>query len=283
MKGIDKKRLLMVLALASMTIFQSCENSETEGPVISQQEEIEIVESSTDRENILDEDLLVVERILAAPHSFGGRLSTVESCAVVTRNKEEKMITIDFGNGCTDRFGRERSGKIIITFRGEFARHADRIISFEDYFINNRKITGTIQLLNFHRNDEDNLTSTRKLVDYAINYPDGNTFVKNGSVTREWIEGEGDTIAYNNIYKITGSYHGVSSRGREIKYTITEPIIADFNCHAAGGFLRTAGVTEVIIKNSENRKIRTVAYGDGTCDNEYTITVNGRSRTITRS
>jgi hypothetical protein len=62
---------------------------------------------------------------------------------------------------------------------------------------------------------------------------------------------------------------------------ITEPIVAQFSCRAEGGFLRVAGVKEMTASGNNFSKKRSIDYGDGTCDNEITVTINDRTFTIT--
>jgi hypothetical protein len=62
---------------------------------------------------------------------------------------------------------------------------------------------------------------------------------------------------------------------------ITEPIIAQFSCRAEGGFLRVSGVKEMTKSAGDRSRTRVINYGDGTCDNEITVTINDRTFTIT--
>jgi hypothetical protein len=239
-----------------------------------------IAENSTVSDNTLEEDLQTFDEAIAIKAS-GGRIA-VTSCATVTADTVAKKITIDFGTGCTGRYGRTRSGKIIITYGGTFGDHmANRIITFENYKVNNRQIAGTIELRNFNRNSQNQLTAERKVIDYTVTFPNGNTFVLNGSTLRTWISGEDDEIVGNEVISITGSYEGISTNGRKYNRTITVPIIADFNCRATGGFLRISGTEEMTLTTARKNRTRTVNYGTGDCDNEFTITVNGKSKTVT--
>lgn len=281
MSTLMKSILMLGTLFTSLILFQACDSNDDENITLSSDEELDIVENSNDAENTIDEDLQVMS--LEQTTSSGGRIAG-ETCAVVTKDETAKTITIDFGDGCVGPYGRERSGKIIITYGGTFDDDmANRVITFEDYYVNNKNITGTVALRDINRNDDGNLTATRELVDYAIHFPDGNSFTLNGSTTREWLEGEGDSIITNDVFRITGAYEGVSTRGRTFSHEIVEPIIADFNCRASGGFLRVAGVREMRISKVDRERVRTIDYGDGECDNEITVTINGKVFTITAS
>ncbi|NJM93446.1 MAG: hypothetical protein HC842_01210 [Cytophagales bacterium] len=138
-----------------------------------------------------------------------------------------------------------------------------------------RSITGTIEVRNVNLNSSGNLTFTRKVTGYTITFPGGRTVTINGEVTRELIEGAGDGILSNNVYSITGNYTATSSRGRSYTYTITEPVIANFNCRADGQMLRTQGVITITRQMLRRTMTKTVNFGTGSCDNSYEVTVEG--------
>jgi hypothetical protein len=269
-----------ILAFLMTTVFFSSCKDENENPV-TEQEEVEIVNQSSSSENLADEELTAVDEELVL-NPQGGRIAGT-GCAVVTWNEEAKTVTLDFGDGCVGIYGRERSGKIIITYGGEFGDHlANRVISFENYFVNNKQITGTIELRDFNTDDNGHLTATRKRINLAMHFPDGNTFTTNGSTTVTWIEGGGDDDLSNDVLSITGAYEGISSRGRTITHTIIEPVIVNYSCYADGGFARVDGKIEIKIAGARER-VRTIDFGDGTCDQTITVTINGKILTVTLS
>jgi hypothetical protein len=279
MKTINVLDSLKMLVLCSALCFVQACDDEKETPM-TEEEEVEIAQESNDAENTMDEDVQDFEGMVAESESDGGRIA--EACVVVTRDSEAKTITLDFGDGCVGPHGRERSGKVIITYGGEFGDNlANRVITFEDYFVNDKQITGRIELRDFNLNAEGHLTLTRKLVDYTVHFPDGHEFKLNGSRTVEWIDGQGDDDRSNDVLSITGSYTGESTRGRKVEFTIIEPVIASFPCRAEGKFLRVDGKTELKISSASRLRVRTVDYGDGDCDGTIVITINNKILTIT--
>jgi hypothetical protein len=206
---------------------------------------------------------------------------SLPSCAIVTNDKDKKMLTIDFGSGCVGAYGRTRSGKIIILYNSTLGDSlANRTITFDNYKVNNKSITGMIELRDISKNVEGNLQATRRVTDLKITFPNGKFVTFNGSRTREWIAGAGDTDATNNKYRITGTLTGISSTGRTFTHEITVPVIVDFACAKAGKFARVAGVVETTKVGGFGERKRTVNYGDGTCDNEITVITFRRTYTI---
>lgn len=276
-----KKNMLFLMLIGAIGL-SAC-NDEKEAPQLDVQEDLEVAQNTSLSESLSEEDVSFSYIAADGIAADGGKILNDDlPCAQITHDKESNTIVIDFGDGCVGPYGRERSGKIIIAYGGSFNDHlANRVITFEDYFVNNRQITGAIELRDLNRNEEGFVTATRRLVDYTITFPNGDNYIANGSITREWIEGEGDRNPRTNVIRITGSYEGVSSRGRSHTIDIIEPIIASFPCRSAGGFLRIAGLKEIRWSNEVAARIRTVYYGNGECDNEISVTVNGRSFTIT--
>jgi hypothetical protein len=271
---------LRTLAFLMISVLAfSCKDEEEE--VFTEQQEVEVISESSNAESITEEEVQGIEEELVQ-NPMGGRIKG-NGCAVVTWDQEAKTVTLDFGTGCTGVYGRTRKGKVIITYGGEFGDHqANRVISFDNYFVNEKQITGTIELRDFNQDDEGRLTATRKRNDLTVHFPDGHTFTSNGSTTVTWLEGAGDQDMSNDVLQITGSYTGVSSRGREVTHTILEPVIVSYACYLDGGFARVDGLTELRISGQRER-VRTVDFGDGTCDESITVTINGRVYTITVS
>jgi len=258
----------------------SCNRDENVQPGTDTEEE-QTVESASTGDDASDDAL---EMSYQAEHQLSVSSGRVKNnmCAVITKDTVNKIITIDFGDGCVGPWGRERKGKIIIAYSSKVGDSlANRIITFENYFVNNKGVTGTIELRDVSINSEGHLVSTNRLKDLTITFPNGQKIVYNGSRTREWLAGQGDDDPTNNKYRITGSVTGESTWGRSFTQEITVPIISDWSCAAEGGFARVSGVVEMTKLNGYSVRKRTVDYGDGTCDNVITITTFKRTFTIT--
>ena len=264
-------------------ILSSCEEEDDlTTSELSETEQVEIFSNVTESSNHVDEEIDISYQAQLNETSGGREIPLWEECVTISRDTLSKQVVIDFGDGCTGPYGRTRKGQLIITYGGEFNdMTANRVITFQNYFVNNRQFKGSIELRNINRNEEDHLTATRSLTDFTVIFPSGDSLVTNGSTTREWLEGEGDGDPRTNALRLTGSYEGVSTRGRSFSHEIVEPVIANFNCRFSGGFLRTAGVIEMTITGIRRERVRTIDYGDGSCDSEYTITINDRVTTIT--
>lgn len=207
---------------------------------------------------------------------------TLPSCAIVSNDKAAKILTIDFGAGCVNAYGRTRSGKILVAYTTTIGDSlANRIITFENYKVNNKSIEGTIELRDISINPAGNLQSTRKMTDLKVSFPNGKSVTFNGSRTREWLAGKGDNDPTNNKFKLTGTVTGISSTGKTFTHEITVPVIVDFACAKQGNLARISGVVETSKVSGYGARKRTVDYGDGTCDKIITVTTFRRTYTIT--
>lgn len=270
---------LILMTIAGGLMLAACEREErySQG---SDQEEEQTIESASVSEDVSDDALEIAGQAETEIADAGGRIASV--CATVTRDNENKQITVDFGDGCVGPYGRERKGKIIITYSGVVGDSlANRIITFEDYFVNNVGVTGVIELRDIALNDAGNLQSTKKLTDLKATFPNGEYVIFNGSRTRELISGYADADPLNNVYRITGSVSGETTTGRSFTHVITTPVVANWACAGEGGFARVSGVVELTRLSGYASRTRVVDYGDGSCDNTITITTFRRTYVVT--
>jgi len=276
-----KKRIFNSISslLFILSLLASCQREEGLEQGTDQEEE-QIVESASVSEDASDDALeisaLAETQLIAA----GGRVET-DQCPTITHDVLNKKIIIDFGDGCVGPYGRERRGKIIVAYSHVIGDSiANRVITFEDYFVNNKGVAGTIELRDVAINAQGNLQCTKRLIDLTITFPNGEHVVFNGSRVREWLAGAGDDNRFNNLYRITGSVTGIWSTGRTFTHEIVEPIIADWSCAASGNFPRIAGVVQVTKLGGYKDRMRRVDYGNGECDNIIVITTFRRSYNV---
>lgn len=271
---------IYAFALTLAVAFSSCDRQNELGQGTDLEEEQTLEYASVGEEASDDVLEVAYETEVELKNSESGRRAS--SCADVTNDKVNKIITIDFGDGCIGPHGRERSGKIFIKYSSEVGDStANRIITFENFFVNNKGVTGTIELKDISENNEGYLQSVKRLIDLKITFSNGEYIVFNGSRTREWMEGRGDGDPSNNVFRITGEISGTSSTGRSFTNEITTPIIADWSCAAEGNFARVSGVVEMTNLGGYVKRKRIVDYGDGTCDNVITIKTIKRTYNVT--
>jgi hypothetical protein len=208
--------------------------------------------------------------------STEGNRMFLSECATVTidTNVFPRTMTINFGDvNCLCHDGKYRRGKIIITFTGRY-RQPGTVIThgFENYFVNDRSVDGTKVVTNMGENENGNLYFTIEVVG-VIQKPDGGgTFSWNSSRVREWIQGSDTPNRWDDIYLITGTAQGIRPSGLTWEREIMTPLRVELACR----FI----VSGTIEMRPQDRPVRLLDYGNGDCDNEATVTINGETYTI---
>lgn len=210
----------------------------------------------------------------------GGRMEERKEspirCATKTHDKELNIITIDFGDGCEDRFGKVRSGKIIITYTDRrFVPGAVHAITFENFFIDGIQIEGTRTRTNISESTEDTLKFQTVLEAGKVTWEDG-TFA-----TREadWITTRiRASNPINDERILTGGASGVTREGANYTVEITKDIVWKRGCLSNLRVMVPVEGTKV--KEVEGGSTVVIDYGDGTCDNLIDITKDGVTETV---
>jgi hypothetical protein len=183
-----------------------------------------------------------------------------------------KTVTIDFGSGCVGKDGKLRKGKIITTYTGPmFMPGSMATTTFDNYNVDSFQIEGTHSVKN---------TSTSNAISWSVKVTGGKiTNTLNGK-WRKWdsernhSQIQGSDTPYNfsdDVFQITGSASGSNSNGVSWTSTITDPLTRKVSCRWID-----AGKIEIV----RNANTAILDFGDGTCDNKMTITINGISYNI---
>lgn len=186
------------------------------------------------------------------------------------------VMDIDFGTvNCTANNGRQRRGVLHITFTGRY-RDAGTVITItpQNYYVNDKHVEGTKTITN-NGLDQDGHMSYSIVADGTITAPDGSWHhTHHAERTRTWIAGQ-DTPQWNDdVYLITGSGYGVNKHDVHYTTTITTALRVETGCP----YRVTAGVVEI---HPDNKPVRTIDYGTGSCDGTITVTVNGHTFSVT--
>lgn len=263
---------LLVLAFALVSCNEEQEQAFQDDPVseaaVASEEDIE-----ADFDDALDMSFSAMDITL----SENGRVAEDErfQCAEVT--KEENTIIIDFGDGCIGPHGRERKGKIIITYTGRYWMPGSVITTtLENYVVNNRQIEGTRTVTNLSASLTDNPEHKIELFDGKITWPNGEFATRNATKYRTWVR-NGSPL--NDLIELFGTASGINRNGVEYTATVSEstPLIFKRACRPNRVFIPVKGI-KVITR--VDRPTVTIDYGNGECDNVVTVTYNDVIRDI---
>lgn len=185
-----------------------------------------------------------------------------------------KTVTVDYGStNCDCNDGKQRRGKIVTTFTGQYIAQGTIITHIPiDYFVNDIKIEGVKTVENMGLNSA-NQPYFDVIISGVATLTTGETLTYNSVRVRKWVAGYNTLIyRWDDEYEIIGTSQGTFSFGGGYTAQTTNPLRVKVGC----GF----PVSGTIIVTPENKPLRTVDYGSGNCDFTFTVTVNGNTYTF---
>lgn len=200
----------------------------------------------------------------------------VMACASFTADftGEVNTITLNFGeDNCQGEDGKYRRGMLEIAFPDNWAEAgASHTITATGYGINDYVYNGT-RTVTYNGLNEDNNPSSSVSSNLTIDKPNnGGKIVWNSSRMRVWDEGFADGNPWNNKVSITGNASGTAASGTSFNADILDALVVAANCSNV-----VAGQLNI---SSNSFDTRVIDYGNGDCDNEATLTVNGNTVTF---
>lgn len=268
------KLFLCLIVLISIS-FASCEKAEDGNEVVS----TKAVQDETVADiiwNTIDADVDYVSDFLESK----GYKSVTDTCPMIIVDHPDSVffprtIIIDFGDGCETYHGRIKSGKIIIEISAPMHLAGSvRTVTLDDYTINNHLIEGTKVLTNKGINDLGFMNWDVILRGGKITFPDGNISTRVMDHNRQWVRGvDSPRYWWDDAWLITGTASGNNVDGVIYNNNISTPILVKAVCR-----FPVSGTIDMEINDLGTMVLD---YGDGTCDNEATITYGDRIWTIT--
>jgi len=217
----------------------------------------------------LTEDIVSREKITAimVTHNmehalrYGNRLVMMHKGRTVVdmTNEQARIITVDFGEGCTGLWDQTRAGKIIITVTGPRKQvGSTRTVTFDNYYFNGIKVEGTKVTTNEGENDNMNIVFSVSLTEGRIILPNDTVIEREFYREREWISGYDTWNLWDDECMITGYASGTTYKGFAYENTITSALHWKRVCK-----FFVSGIIEVTREGIEPFEID---FGDGECD-----------------
>ncbi|WP_127342606.1 hypothetical protein [Ancylomarina longa] len=178
-------------------------------------------------------------------------------------------IILDYGTGNQkDYLGREKRGKICNEISGRYdTGTCKQEIHFEDFYINDLKINGSIEVQSTGFNDNDQLSFTINYQDIVFESTNGKTYTISGSKTKEWVVGyDTPSNPWDDQFLVSGSGSGIDSEERAYHFELSTPLLISQSCE----FILSGEVAFTVENDS-----CTYNFGDGLCDNKGSYEVNG--------
>lgn len=274
---MKKLRLLIPAGfIASIAIFLvSCErNDPSPSPISMSSADITLAQDdivADDIYNEIDADVLSEIQVLEEnDYQIISLKSTDDEfpCLVVTVDHPDttrfpKLITFDYGNGCTFIINGDtitKKGAVLVTLTDKFYHPgAQRIITFREFYMNEVKVEGTITSTFNGINEDELLEHTMTLEGGKLIYDESTVYTRDARYKKEWLRSR--TPIEDTLY-ISGSNWGVNLKGEDYSRVIVEELILA-HCPSYGRrwviidgeVVSTVGEIETIID-----------YSDGGCD-----------------
>ncbi len=272
MKNITTKVTLFIAAAALCLSINACKKSTTDSDISTAQDEAQAENESNFIQNSADAG--AAQSTGTQPRS-GGQWQ-IFKCATISFNADTtnstKIMTITFNGNCTCLDGKVRSGEIIVTWNGRYRDIGTVIHTYtQNYTVNGnlhnyKKWVTNVGRVNGFITFDINDTATINTANGTISWI--------SSRTRTWIQGSNDPWNWwDTEYSITGSASGTDRKGLAFTATITNPIIANFGCY----WILVQGTYDLAVQGKAERIID---FGDGTCDDNATCTINGITYTF---
>ncbi|NOU47052.1 MAG: hypothetical protein HOO86_08325 [Bacteroidales bacterium] len=272
------KKMMFATAIVAGLVFTGCNKSDEKNST-----NIETPDADTDAmaESVFDEvqeiaDQAYTFKVVALKSAEGDFNDHLSACVTITLDTTvmPRILTIDFGEeNCLCRDGKYRRGQIIVTFNGRYFQPGTVIThSFNNFYVNDNHIEGLKTLTNNGYNDAGFLWFSIVVNGQITRIENGNVITWSANKTKTWIEGDLTPRFWDDVYLLEGNASSSNSNGSGFTRIITNPLRREMSCRWF-----VSGTVEI---TPNNRPVRLLDYGEGVCDNQATVTVNGETFNI---
>jgi phage baseplate assembly protein gpV len=264
-KSIGK--LFFVISFCGLSLMACKKESDMTASNTADQQ---LIQDDNQAQEESEEAYLMSDEAIAS--AFGGRVED-PSCSKASFDKAAKSFILDFGSGCTDKAGRSRKGKIIISYQDEKPNALSaRTVTFQNYTVDGKEISGSITSTPIRRNASGQFEQSRTVSGLVIKFTDG-TSLKITSATNVYtVDGSGKSPINSSVF-LTGNAVGINRKGEAYTRTISKPIEIKAFCAANKVGIPVSGV----ITYTVNTQSMSIDFGSGACDRKATLTYNGKS------
>jgi hypothetical protein len=204
------------------------------------------------------------------------------ACVTATLDSATKTITVEFGkntdgtySNCMCNDGRNRRGKITVTYTGGNYKDSGSVktVNLVEFYRNDNKVEGARVITNLGRNTAGNYHWSVQETNMKITRVDGKFHTWSSTRDREMLAGYNTYVWSDDEYQLTGNASGVNQNNINYTANITTPLHRLMSCKYID-----KGVIEF---SNDKGATRVIDYGNGTCDNQATVTVTGSRGRIT--
>jgi hypothetical protein len=273
-----KKHLAVIAAVAFTFTISSCKKTaETKTEEI--ETTIELSGNQAVADNLTQDDNDVLEEVTAS-NDLSGSFSkgpiisgnVLGGCATVTvtGNFPTKNIKIDFGTGCTSPWGVVRKGIINIVLSDSLRKTGSTATTtFDGYYVNGFKKEGTIIWTNTTVAGSGTPSWRRQVLNGKITSPTGAYWLHTADISITQTAGASTpNNLTDNIFNITGTRTVTNAAGKSRTSTTQTALQKKASC---------SNIDQGVLKVEGPNHYALIDFGNGTCDNMATISIDGRT------
>jgi hypothetical protein len=235
----------------------------------------EYAQASNTVNGVTDESNLIAEMAFSGNVNIrNNETNLLSQCATLNHDTANNLITIDFGStNCLCNDGRYRRGIITVNYTGTYLTAGFQYtVAYQNFFRNDNKIEGTVTVTYNGTNLLGQPNWTINAQNKKITTPQGRRITWNSTRTRTMTTGFFTPTRLDDEFSIIGNINGVSWNNVSYTAITTIPVVVRENC--------AWPVSGSITLKPSNRAERVLDYGNGTCDSQATVTINGNIYTI---
>jgi len=288
-------KLSAIAFFSFLLIFTACQKENSQSGTVDQ-EEVEAAKASSEADGeaeilfngVFDDAMGVNDEVGIAGTGVFGRVTACPD-VIIERlglpNAFPVRITLDFGDiGCIGRDGHYRKGKVSTVYTGRLIIPGSiATTTFEGFYFDSIKVEGNHKITNTSPAGFPPTSRSFKVdvTDAKLTKPSGNFVEWDSHKEITQFEGLATNNPLDDIFRIEGNSTGKVRRGNLIvlwESNITEPLIKRFNCRWI-----VKGKVRTVRRNAaaNTRWFALLDFGNGNCDNQATITINGVTFQIT--
>jgi hypothetical protein len=283
---------LAILGLAISTF--GCKKDDKDPDTFTADQEVAVdgnrVETETEDVSEIEDDIMAKESVNFGRVNTGDTVTYPYGCGTFTvvrkGNNSTGKVTVNFGTGCVGDDGKTRKGIIEWTFTDRIRKpNAVIVTSFINYGVKKPGGEDFVMIDNASKKTTTNNSQTesantliiKRDLDMKLNFSDGASFTQQGTKNIK-LELNVPGNRWDNVHTVlTGSsLTGIDRRGRNYTWTATSDIVRKSACALQGIYKPVSGVLTI----ANDSKTKVIDFGNGNCDNEVTVTINGKIRKI---
>lgn len=206
-----------------------------------------------------------------------GGIITYGTCPAVSVNfmTSPFSISLDWGTGCLYGDGITRSGTIVMTLSGLMnVKNSVATMKIENYIADGMKISGTTIITYLGPNSGNNWPRYSIISEGKIEFSDKSVITYRSESVRLQAEGTGTVAITDDVWRTEiQSASGVNKDGTKWTGKTSKVMIKKGDCkwYNSGTFVITP----------EKGDVKTIDFGDGTCDNKATLKIGDKTTDIT--